>query len=129
MAPEDFCFIRPGEGPKSDSPCYKNLMAVPSAQIIKKILEGIIVPEMQVVKDRLASIEGEGKSIHSEIKRLDDKVDNLDKRLNEKIDNLDKRLPAQHTLIDEILTFTNKRLDEAIDIRERLAALEAKVGH
>jgi hypothetical protein len=30
--------------------------------------------------------------------------------------------------IDEKLTFTNKRLDEALEIRERLAALEAKVG-
>ena len=93
-------------------------MAVPSAQTIKKILESIIVPEMQVVKDRLASIDGEMKSIHSEIKRLDDKIDNLDKRLS-----------AQITLVAEKLTFTNKRLDEALDIRERLAALEAKISH
>lgn len=44
-------------------------MAVPRAQTIKKILEGIIVPEMQVVKDRFASIEGEIKSVRSEIIR------------------------------------------------------------
>jgi predicted nucleic acid-binding Zn-ribbon protein len=92
-------------------------MAVPTVATIKKVLEGIIVPEMQIVKDRLAPIEGETRSIHSEIKRLDDKIDNLDKRLSPQI-----------TLIDEKLTFTNKRLDEALDIRERLAALKAKVG-
>lgn len=103
-------------------------MAVGSAATIKKVPESIIVPEMQVVKNRLASIEGEIKSVHSEIKRLDDKIDNLGKRLSTQIDNLDKRLSAQITLIHEQLTFTNKRLDEALDIRERLAALEAKVG-
>jgi hypothetical protein len=34
----------------------------------------------------------------------------------------------QYDPLDEKLTFTNKRLDEALEIRERLAALEAKVG-
>jgi peptidoglycan hydrolase CwlO-like protein len=93
-------------------------MPVPTAATIKKIPEGIIVPEMQVVKDQLAAIEGELKSIHSEIKRLDDKVDSLRNELKADIGRLDERL-----------TFTNKRLDETLEIRERLAALEAKVGH
>ena len=34
-------------------------MAVPSVAAIKKVSETIIVSEMQVVKDRLAAIEGE----------------------------------------------------------------------
>jgi len=34
----------------------------------------------------------------------------------------------QYDPLDEKLTFTNKRLDEALEIRERLAALEAKVS-
>ncbi len=92
-------------------------MAVPTLATIKKVLEGIIVPEMQIVKDRLASIEGEIKSVRSEIKRLDDKTDALRNELK-----------ADIARIDEKLTFTNKRLDEALEIRERLAALEAKVG-
>ncbi len=92
-------------------------MAVPTVATIKKVLEGIIVPEMQVVKDRLASIEGEVKAIHSEIKRLDNKIDN----------GL-AAVKAEVARMDDKLTFTNKRLDEALEIRERLAALEAKVG-
>lgn len=95
----------------------KEPMAGLTLSTVKKVLEGIIVPEMQVVKDRLASIEGEMKSLHSEIKRLDDKIDNGLARLEERI-----------ARIDDKLTFTNKRLDEALEIRERLAALEAKVG-
>lgn len=93
-------------------------MAVLTAATIKKILEGIIVPEMQVVEDRLASIEGKLRAVHSEIKRLDDRIDN----------GL-ASVKAEVARVDEKLTFTNKRLDEALDIRERLAALEARVGH
>ena len=114
-------------------------MAGPTIATVQKILEGIIVPEMQAVKDRLASIEDEIKSLHSEIKRLDDKIDNgltrIDNkidtglaRLEERIARLDDKLTAQVARLDEKLTFTNKRLDEALEIRERLAALEAKLA-
>lgn len=92
----------------------------------------MIVPEMQAVKDRLASMEGEIRSLHTEIKRLEDKIDNGLARLENKIDNglarLEEKLSGQVARMDEKLTFTNKRLDEALEIRERLAALEAKVG-
>jgi chromosome segregation ATPase len=121
-------------------------MAGPTLATIQKILEGMIVPEMQAVKDRLASIEGEIKGLRSEIRRLDDKIDNglakletkIDSglgRLEERIAHLDDkltghvaRLEDRIAHLDDKLTFTNKRLDEALEIRERLAALEAKVG-
>jgi len=114
-------------------------MAGPTIATVQKILEGIIVPEMQAVKDRLASIEGELKSLRSEIRRLDDKTDavrnelkadiaRIDEKLTAQVGRLDERLTAQVARLDEKLTFTNKRLDEALEIRERLAALEAKVG-
>ena len=103
-------------------------MAGPTIATIQKILEGIIVPEMQAVKDRLASIEGELKSLRSEIRRLDDKTDAVRNELKADIGRLDEKLTAPVARLDEKLTFTNKRLDEALEIRERLAALEAKVG-
>jgi predicted nucleic acid-binding Zn-ribbon protein len=92
-------------------------MAGLSVATITKAIQAVIAPEMQVVKDRLASLEGAFKALHSEIKRLDDRIDNGLARLEERI-----------ARIDDKLTFTNKRLDEALEIRERLAALEAKVG-
>src|SRR3972149_2106578 len=103
-------------------------MAGPTIATIQKILEGIIVPEMQAVKDRLASIEGELKSLRSEIRRLDDKTDAVRNELKADIGRLDEKLTAQVARLDKKLTFTNKRLDEALEIPERLAALEAKVG-
>jgi len=45
-------------------------MAVPTAATIKRVLEGIIVPEMQTIRDRLASIEGEMKGLQSEISQI-----------------------------------------------------------
>jgi len=50
------------------------------------------------------------------------------RRLDEKVGSVRNELKADIARIDEKLTFTNKRLDEALEIRERLAALEAKVG-
>jgi len=96
-------------------------MAALSVATITEAMQTVIAPEMQVVKDRLASIEGELKSLGSEIRRPDDKIDNLDKRLSAQIESGLAR-------IDERITFANKRLDEALEIHERLAALEAKVG-
>ena len=37
-------------------------------------------------------MEGEFKSIHSEIQRIDQKIDSVEKRLETRIDALDKRM-------------------------------------
>ncbi len=72
-------------------------MAGPTIATVQKILEGMIVPEMQAVKDRLASIEGEIKSLRSEVKRLDDKIDNglahLDNKNDTGLARLDNMTP------------------------------------
>ncbi len=112
---------------------------VPSVATIQKALQAVMAPEMQFVKERPASLEGqmgalegrvtgEIKTLQSEIKRLDDKIDNGLARMDNKIDAGFARLEERIARIDDKLTFTNKRLDEALEIRERLAALEAKVG-
>jgi len=93
-------------------------MAVPTLTAVRKTIEAVLLPETQVIKDRLAAIEGRMAALESEIKRLDYKVDGLRNELKADIGRLDEKL-----------LFTNKRLDEALEIRERLAALEAKVGH
>ena len=57
-----------------------------------------------------------------------EKIESAKNEVKADIDRLDEKLTAQIARIDEKLLFTNKRLDEVLEIRERLAALEAKVG-
>ena len=53
----------------------------------------------------------------AEIHRLDDKMGSGFARLDDKIDNLGKRIDSM-----------DRRLDEAFSVRERLAALEARMA-
>jgi CII-binding regulator of phage lambda lysogenization HflD len=73
-------------------------------------VQDIIAPQLEAVK-------GEISSLRIEIKKLD-----------EKIDSSRNEIKADISRLDEKLLFTNKRLDEALEIRERLAVLEAKIG-
>jgi len=66
---------------------------------VKRIIQEMVVPDLQEIKSRL-------KTVEVEIKRLDEKTDSL----KEDVRNLREEF----------------RL--AIDIHERLAALEAKIG-
>ena len=66
--------------------------------------------------------------VEVEIKRLDAKIDNGLARLDDKIDNglarMDERFSRQDARIDHL----EDKLSTALEIRERLAALEAKMA-
>ena len=51
----------------------------------------------------------------------------MDRRLDERLAALDRRLDDKLSGLDEKIASTNKRFDQALEIRERLAVLEAKV--
>ncbi len=101
---------------------------------VKQALQDIVAPEL--------------KALQVEIRRLDEKIDSLDGKLSTRMDSLDKSLNAHMDsldykidALDEKLTIRMdslkaeitteiKRLDEKIDIaiqiRERLAAIEGR---
>ena len=101
---------------------------------VKQALQDIVAPEL--------------KALQVEIRRLDEKIDSLDGKLSTRMDSLDKSLNARMDsleykidALDEKLTIRMdslkaeitteiKRLDEKIDIaiqiRERLAAIEGR---
>ena len=79
-------------------------------EAVKIAVQDIIAPQLEAVK-------GEISSLRIEIKRL-----------YEKIGSSRNEIKADISRLDEKLLFTNKRLDEALEIRERLAVLEAKIG-
>ena len=82
---------------------------------LKQLIQDFVVPEFRSLQGELKRLQekmdGVRTEMRSEFHRLDEKVDSLDKRVNQRLDSLEKQL------------------DVAIDIHERLATLEAKIGH
>lgn len=83
-------------------------------------MERLLLPRLSSIEGELKGFRGESrgefKAAHSEVARLDGKVDAVNERLATKIDELDARLTAR---IDE--------LDKRWDVAQRLAAVEGKV--
>ena len=106
---------------------------------VKKIIQELVVPELKDIKAEIATMK-------VEIKRLDEKIDGSGKRLDERLSSLDEKLGGAGKRLEEKMDGMGKRLDEkmdslreevrnlreefhlAIDIHERLASLEAKIG-
>jgi hypothetical protein len=104
---------------------------------IKSFFQDIIAPALH-------EIRGELQALRADVRRVDAKIDAIDGRLNDKMDGIDARLndkldvvAAQTGHMKGELIAEIRRLDArvdgvdreprtAIDIRERLAALEAR---
>ena len=115
---------------------------------VKSAIQDIVAPALH-------EIRGEMQAMHADIRRLDQKIDGVDTGLSHKIDGVDARLSARidnmdtrlgdkidslaaqmghmkGELIAEIrrvdvrIDGVDRELRTAIDIRERLAALEAR---
>ena len=74
-----------------------------SIEAIQKILQETVAPGISDIRERMARVE-------VKIKRLDDKIDNGLARLDARMDHMEDKLTT------------------ALEIRERLATLEAKVS-
>ena len=78
-------------------------MAVSVYEQVKKALQDIVTPEL--------------KSLQIEIKRLDEKIESMKNEMLSEIRRLDGRIDS-----------LERELKVAVEIRERLSALETKVG-
>lgn len=81
-----------------------------SIEAIQKILQETVAPGISDLRERLTRVE-------VEIKRLDDKIDSLRNEMNTGF--------ARH---DDRMDHLEDKLTTALEIRERLAALEAKMS-
>lgn len=86
---------------------------------IKAAIQDLLAPELQAIR--------------GDLRRLDQKIDDADARLTIKIDSLQAQMGSmKNELISEIrrvdvrIDGMDRELRTAIDIRERLAALEAR---
>src|SRR6266540_443816 len=86
---------------------------------VKKALQDLIAPELH-------SIRGDMHALRADIRVLDQKIDYLDVRLTSKVDSLRTELVAEIRRVDVRIDGVDRELRTAIDVRERLAALEAR---
>src|SRR5213080_4111635 len=104
---------------------------------IEKAFQDIVAPELHALR-------GDIRVLDQRIVGLDQKIDRVDQRLSEKIDGVDARLAtkidglrsetvsmkaellAEIRRLDTRMDGMDRELRTAIDIRERLAALEAR---
>ena len=84
---------------------------------VRNIYEAVKTAFQDIIGPQLEALKGEILSLRIEIKRLDEKIDSSRNEIQGDISRLDEKL-----------IFTNKRLDEALETRERLAVLESKIG-
>jgi chromosome segregation ATPase len=107
---------------------------------LKQLIQDFVVPEFRALQGELKRLDekmdGVRIEMRSEFHRLDEKIDSLDKRLNQRMDGLNQRMDGVEKRIDGLerhfsgqFDSLQKQLGVAIEIHERLAALEAKVGH
>ena len=91
---------------------------------------GIYEPIKAAIQDLLAP---ELQAIRGDLRRLEQKIDDVDARLTIKIDSVQAQMGSmKNELVSEIrrvdvrIDGMDRELRTAIDIRERLAALEAR---
>ncbi|MFO0794906.1 MAG: hypothetical protein U0586_12710 [Candidatus Brocadiaceae bacterium] len=85
---------------------------------VKQALQDVVAPEL--------------KSIQVEIRRLDNRIDSLRAEMTSEISSLKTVLTTEIKRLDSKIDSLDDKIDTAIQIRERLASLEAKlaaIGH
>ena len=86
---------------------------------IEKAFQDIIAPELHALR-------GDIRLLDQKIDGLDQKIDAVDARLTVKIDAVRNEMIAEIRRVDTRIEGVDRELRTAIDIRERLAALEAR---
>ncbi len=86
-------------------------------ETVKQAIQDVIAPDLERIK-------GELVAVRAELKAMDDRITSLRNELHSGLRAVDDRIDALKDRQEQ----TNKRLDEALDIRERLAAVEAKLA-
>ena len=124
----------------------REVKGMPVYDQVKQALQDILAPELQGIKGELrrlderisaveAKIEGTKHELLAEIKRLEEKtearfreVDARFKEMEAKLSALDEKFESRFRELDSKFEGLRHEVRTVLEIRERLAALEAKVG-
>ena len=100
---------------------------------IEKAFQDIVAPELHALRGDIRVLDQRIVGLDQRIVGLDQKIDGVDARLATKIDGLRSEtvsmkaeLLAEIRRLDTRMDGMDRELRTAIDIRERLAALEAR---
>ncbi len=89
---------------------------------VKQALQDVVAPELRTLQVEIKRLDEKIDSLRQvEIKRLEETIRGEIKRLDQKTDSLKAEILTEIRRLDE-------KIDIAIQIRERLASLEAKVA-
>lgn len=81
---------------------------------VKQALQDIVAPEL--------------KALQVEIRRLDEKIDSKVDMLSNKIDSVKSEVLTEIKRLDEKIDGVDDKIEVAMQIRERLTALEVKLA-
>jgi len=111
------------------------MIAVGVYDQIKKAFQDIVAPELHALRGDLRVLDQKMGGLDQKIGGLDQKIDWADARLSIKIDarrtetvSLKGELIAEIRRLDTRIDGIDRELRTAMDVRERLAALEARRG-
>lgn len=100
----------------------------------KQAIQDLIAPELERIKGQMSALDAKTEALDAKldakIGALDSKLDNKIATVEAKIDALDIKFGALDTKVEAArseIHSLEKRLDETLSIRERLAALETTV--
>src|SRR5881296_1420358 len=104
---------------------------------MKTAFQDIVAPELRAIRgdirvldQRIVGVDEKIDSVDArltvQISALDEKIDGLDDRVITRIDSLRNEVISEIRRLDARIDGVDRELRAAIDIRERLAALEAR---
>jgi chromosome segregation ATPase len=92
-------------------------------QLDKRVTENFTSLRNETVA-RIEALEGR---LNGRIDTLSERTSAFERRMDDHLAAIDRRLDERLGGLDDKIALSSKRFDEALDIRERLASLEAKV--
>ena len=117
----------------------RGVKGMPVYDQVKQALQDILAPELQGIKGELrrlderisaveSKIEGTKHELLAEIKRLEEKTEARFGEMEAKLSALDEKFESRFRELDSKFEGLRHEVRTVLEIRERLAALEAKVG-
>lgn len=108
----------------------------PVEEAIRAAIQAAVAPQIDELDKRLNGLRDEIRALEIRInerevaleRRFEEALRSRDKSKEAGLSGLEKRMEDGFISLRNVITYTNKRIDESLEIRERLARLEGRFG-